>query len=226
MSCLKPRSEDTWIARILSLSLVIEVGLITLQTWRGVASHFNKSTPLDASIGEAAQWLVWLASLMIAYLAFRSLVSLSVDRSYALAIRAGMLSLVAGCLLGIWTSFRGEQQLAAGLAAELIPPHGVLKFPHGMAMHVVQVLPIFAWLADTFGQSSRRISTIVVLAAIASTLMIAYSLVQTLAGRGRFDGSFPGLVLLIASLALFAVSLLYAVWPVNSAVAPTTGEQA
>jgi hypothetical protein len=50
MTQLRPQRFDRVLVSLTSMSLFIEVGLITLQYWRGVSSHFNHATVLDASI--------------------------------------------------------------------------------------------------------------------------------------------------------------------------------
>ena len=49
---LRQLPERWWIripAGMVAISSVLEVALITLQRWRGVASHFNRETPFDAT---------------------------------------------------------------------------------------------------------------------------------------------------------------------------------
>ncbi|ADB15988.1 hypothetical protein Psta_1311 [Pirellula staleyi DSM 6068] len=205
---LRPVRGDRWVAWVTSLALVVEVALITLQTWRGVASHFNRATFFDASLGELAQWLVWLASIAILYVTFRALFYLPLEPAMRLATQAGLLLLVVGCGLGVWTAMRGEQQLEAQLTPEILPPHGVIKFPHGMAMHAIQLLPLLAWLAHYRQLSSRRAMRVVLLATAASCTALLYSLLQTLAGRPRIDGSLPLFLVLLASLFLFFLATI------------------
>lgn len=212
---LRPLRGDVWLSRVLSTSLVVEVALITLQTWRGVPSHFNRATPFDASVGEAAQWLVWLASFIIAYLTVRSLFPLQASLPMKLAIRGGMLLLLVGCALGFWTAMAGDWLMSQQLAAEIIPPRGVLKFPHGMAMHAIQFLPIVAWLSRFRDLDQQRSMRVVQLATASVTLGVLYSFVQTLAGRPRFDGSLPIFLIALASGFVGFLSMIELLRPIS-----------
>ena len=50
MGHLRPRKSLTALSWIFAVSMIIEVGLITMQKWRGTASHFNNRSSLDAMI--------------------------------------------------------------------------------------------------------------------------------------------------------------------------------
>ena len=50
MTKLYPHRLDRLIACAMAGGLLLEVGLITVQQWRGVRSHFNRTTTFDASI--------------------------------------------------------------------------------------------------------------------------------------------------------------------------------
>ena len=48
---LRPRRAVAWVlVVVLAVASVGEVALISLQTWRGVPSHFNDSTPFDETV--------------------------------------------------------------------------------------------------------------------------------------------------------------------------------
>ena len=50
MTQLQPRRLDRFLANALATGLFVEVALITVQYWRGVASHFNRATNIDTAI--------------------------------------------------------------------------------------------------------------------------------------------------------------------------------
>lgn len=182
---LKPRKFDRFLVNSLSIALFIEVGLITLQYWRGVASHFNHSTILEAAIESTMLGLILLVTGGIFYLTWRTRWLREINPAMALAIRAGMGLLALSCLLGIVTSVLGEVSLSAGRSYELWGSAGVLKFPHGVALHAIQMLPIIAWLAEIL--RVKHSIRVVQSALAAQLLFLLYAVWQTSHGRDRFD---------------------------------------
>ena len=181
------RRGDLWLARITAWALAIEVALIDLQRWRGVASHFNRQTPLDSWLYDVMGGLILFVTVVICDLTirfFRQRPSLPADM--LLAARAGLVLLAVSCLLGIWASVYGDTQVARGLPPEIYGAAGVVKFPHGVVIHAIQGLPFIAWAARRAGLGERTRTLIVAIATAASALLLGYALAQTLAGRPRF----------------------------------------
>jgi len=187
-SHLPPRRGDAWLAAATAWALFVEVLIIDLQRWRGVASHFNRTTPLDSFLYDGMGLLILFVSAVLVDLTirlFRTTVSLPPDM--LLAARAGMILLVISCALGIWVSVYGDLRVAAGLEPERYGAAGVPKFPHGAVIHAIQWLPALAWAARRAGWSPRARAWLVAAATLASAAILAYALGQTLAGRGRFE---------------------------------------
>ncbi len=186
---LAPRWGDTCLAAACAWALFVEVFLIDLQCWRGVASHFNRSTPLDSLVYDVMGGLILFVTIVIADLTVRayrdSLEGWPADMR--LAARAGMLLLIVSCGLGIWASVHGDMQMTEGLAPERYGLAGVTKFPHGVVIHAIQWLPLLAWAARKArcGETARW--WLVAVASVASVLMLAFALAQTLTGHSRFD---------------------------------------
>ena len=143
---LKRSRLDSTIGWIVSVSLVLEVALITLQRWRGTASHFNHATTIDEVIDFSMLGLICIAFLGICYFGVRCFGKLKLDADYRFALRAGMGFLVVSCLIGFVISIYGYERIAEGLSPEKVGKAGVLKFPHGIAIHALQMLPLAAWV--------------------------------------------------------------------------------
>lgn len=192
------RRGDGWLATATAWALLVEVALIDLQRWRGVASHFNRQTTLDSILYDALGALILFATLVIIDLTirfFRQPTGLSTDM--LLAARAGLAFLSISCLLGIWISAYGELRVAVGMPPEIYGAAGVTKFPHGMAMHAIQWLPLVAWAARRAGLGEPRRWRLVTCSTVGTALVLAYALVQTLTGRSRFDAP-PAIAALLA----------------------------
>jgi hypothetical protein len=207
------RRGDAWLAATVAWALLVEVCLINLQTWRGVASHFNRGTPFDSWLYDAMGLLILWVTLVTIDLTirfFRQPTDLAPDM--LVAARAGLVLLVLSCLLGIWVSVHGDTRVAAGLEPERFGAAGVPKFPHGAVIHAVQWLPMLAWAARRAGVTQRRRVWLVAAATLGTTLIGCFALVQTLAGRSRFDVTpITGALLAVGAVCLVVPLLSIAV---------------
>ena len=182
------RRGDAWLAATVAWALLVEVCLIDLQTWRGVASHFNRSTPFDSWLYDAMGLLILWVTLLAVDLTirfFRQPTGLASDM--LLAARAGLVLLVVSCLLGIWVSVHGDIRMAAGLEPERYGAAGVPKFPHGAVIHALQWLPLLSWAARRADVTEPSRFWLVAAATVGTALIGGFALMQTLAGRSRFD---------------------------------------
>lgn len=200
MTQLKPWKFDRWIANSFAFALFVEVGLITFQFWRGRASHFNHSTVFDMLIELGMLGLILLATVQLLYLTVRTVWLRAIDPGMAVAIRGGMCLLLFSCGLGIATSVLGEINISAGRSAEVWGKAGVLKFPHGAALHAIQLLPLIAWFAWYVGASHR--ARIVQFALGSQVLFLVFSGWQTSRGLDRFEWNTVGICFLACSLFL------------------------
>jgi hypothetical protein len=198
-SKLPRRRGDRVLAAATAWALLVEIALIDVQRWRGVASHFNRQTRFDSLVYDAMGLLILFVTAVILDLALRFLLQRTdLAADMLLAARAGLVFLVVSCGLGIWASVHGDIRSAAGLPPETFGAAGVTKFPHGIAIHAIQWLPLFAWAARRAGLDERRRWWLVVASTVGTGLALGYALVQTLSGRSRFDSPPP----MIAILAL------------------------
>jgi hypothetical protein len=215
-SKLPHRRWDVPLAWSASLALVVEVALIDMQRWRGVASHFNRTTLLDSVLYDIMGVLILWVTLIAADLLLRSFGQrVAVPRPMLLAMRAGLVFLVVSCLLGIWVTVNGELRLGQGLEPERFGAAGVPKFPHGAVIHAIQWLPLVAWAARRAGIAEKLQERLVMSATAGTGLLLLYALVQTLAGRSRVDAT-PAVAMIgvvgVACLAVPAVVTFMAGW--------------
>lgn len=197
---LRRRWSDTPLWLAFSLAMLAEVSLITFQQWRGVPSHFNRSTPMDSAILNVIEVLILFVTIVIGDLTWRSFRGLQTSSDMALAIQGGMVLLFIGCLLGIFSAVYGTYQMNLGNEPGIYGTAGVVKFAHGMPLHAIQFFPLIVWLLAKRGvaESERLRATRFAIYSLASLTL--FSCVQTFSGRSRFDVSLvSGVILLIAA---------------------------
>lgn len=194
---LRPRPHDFLWTNLVAVSLVLEVGLITLQTWRGVPSHFNRSTTFDASVEMLMLLLIAVVMAWIAWLTIRSASLPSIDATSAMAIRGGLWLLLISGGLGFAITLIGHLNIADGKSPEIWGAAGVLKYPHGAVLHAIQLLPVLGWM---MARLRVKDSAWFLSAALGSqVLYLCHAVWQTFQGRSRFDLDAIGGGFLIAS---------------------------
>jgi hypothetical protein len=150
-----------------AIVFVLEVALIDTQAWRGTTSHFNVSTPLDATlffIMGGAILLQTLVSIAVAVALWRQRFT---DRTLGWALRFGMTLTIAGALTGplmtrpttaqLADARTGKRMTVAGAHSVGGPDggpgvpvtgwsreHGDLRVPHFIGLHAIQALALLA----------------------------------------------------------------------------------
>jgi len=146
---------------------VLETALVSLQTWRGVPSHFNLETPFDALVtralaGGGAALVVIIVALTLA--SFRR--NPATPAAMRLAVRTGLLILCVAMATGGIMIARGMTLVFSGDAASAYATGGALKPTHAVTMHAVLVLPALAWLLSRSAVNEKRQIGIVRLACV------------------------------------------------------------
>jgi hypothetical protein len=171
-----------------------EVAWVSVQRWRGVASHFNFGTRLDTGL-----FLGGGIAIAVTVTVIRS------TPSMAMAIRAGLLILLVAQGVGGWIVQHGVGPASDGATTGLTTfgSAGVMKVPHAVAIHAIQVLPALAWLLSLATLAERRRTHLVAAATFGYVALVAVSLLQTAAGVAP-----PDLGVVAAVLYLLGVGLL------------------
>ena len=153
-----------WVTVIVML---LELGIIAVQAWRGTTSHFNFSTPLNAvlfAVMGTAIVLQTVTSIAVATALWRQEFE---DQALGWALRLGMAITIIGAFSGGLMTRPTADQLTAARAGQAMPvigahtvgaqdggpgmpgtgwsaEHGDLRVPHFVGLHALQVLPLFA----------------------------------------------------------------------------------
>lgn len=159
------RVPRSLVAHLAAWSTAVEVGVITLQAWRGVPSHFNTSTLADASL--YAVKLAGAAALSVSCVAatvgvLRGPTRCSPARRAALC--HGLLLLCLSIVVGVLQVAYGHAERPAkaeeeapcffatanvtGSACYEIHGKATVKLAHFLPLHVTEVLLLLAWAVD------------------------------------------------------------------------------
>ena len=149
---------------------------------------------MDAAIETAMLGFILVVTLGIVCLVWRSRRLPPIDQTLAIAIRTGLWLLLASCGLGLFVTIAGEINIANGRSYEIWGRSGVLKYPHGAALHAIQVLPILYALLNWL--RVPHAAWLLRSAVAAHILFMSHALWQTLHGRDRLDVDLVGGILL------------------------------
>ncbi|WP_433242812.1 hypothetical protein ACQPYK_38750 [Streptosporangium sp. CA-135522] len=198
-----------WLVGMLGVASFVEVALIGLQRWRGVPSHLNFASPVDAAVSATLAGFAIVGLIppivIIAFLAFRGL---DAPPSMRLAIRAGMAVLLLSLLSGAALIANGR---AIGLPPQatdlsIFGTAGQLKVPHAITLHGLQVLPALAALLTLTAWTERARTRLVALAVAGYGGLVAVSALQAAQGLAPADLTVISGVLLTGSATALAVA--------------------
>ena len=178
---LNPSRNLRRLGRILGAALTLEVAVIYLQAYRGVTSHFNISTPLNAALFATMGIgivFIWLATLALFLIAMRQKFA---NPAWGWSLRLALLITVIGSAAGGLmvrptpdqqlhheTAYVGGHTVGASDGGPGLPgvgwstDRGDLRVPHFLGLHALQLLPLFAW----FTRKKRRPTALVIVAAL------------------------------------------------------------
>jgi hypothetical protein len=211
---LRISDRTGWLLLVpLAVADTTEVVWVSLQRWRGVASHFNDTTALDELLfvvmGGVAVAMAATVILVVTVLAFTSL---RASPSMALAIRAGLLILLVAQAVGGWMIQHGVAAAEDGMTEGLTTfgVAGVMKVPHAVAMHGIQVLPALAWLLSFAALSEQRRLGLVRLAIVGYVALVVVSVLQTAGGVAPLDVGVVAAVLYLLGAILLGAAFVAA----------------
>ena len=171
------RHGSKW--RILSAAVVIcgvlEVLYISIQAARGRASHFNYSTTLEIvlySLMGIGALIMILGSFYLGILLARHYLK-SPEQSPSSLVLASSIGLICGSILTLasagYMSMSGSH--FAGTVTEQTkfvpvigwaPSAGDMRITHFVATHMMQILPLFAWLLSQSSVPQKKTKPVIV----------------------------------------------------------------
>lgn len=136
---------------IIATCMFVEIVLISMQAGRGVASHFNVSTPFDAAVFSVMGAVIGFNALIIGLLFVIFTWFDSGGGDYRYSVIWGMFLFLLGNFAGYLIIRYGWPDPAISLAQSL-PVVGWktglndLRIPHAIGLHAIQVMPLGMWV--------------------------------------------------------------------------------
>ena len=212
-----------------ALMLALENVLIALQAGRGVHSHFNATTYLDAAIVTAMGTAI-VAAMVLAVAVARALFRRPAPDACAQAARLGLVIAIGGAsiggLMGVPTrdqlgglrdgAILGGHTVGAPDGGPGLPvtrwsrSHGDLRVPHFVGLHAMQVLPLVGWAIGRRKRPADQQSALVNAAATAYGAAVVILLWQALRGEPVASPGAPTLLALGITAASLAVVVVCA----------------
>lgn len=175
----RPRWAIKTISIVIATVIVLESACLLLQAGRGTTSHFNVATDFDAAIFQMMGILIGINMLMaVAILVMFAKPSVKLSATYLWGIRGGLLLFLAGGVTGGIMIVNNGHTFGAPDGGPGIPilnwstTAGDLRFAHGLALHALQILPLFGFALSRWSLLSSEAARLTVLAA--ATLAYAW----------------------------------------------------
>lgn len=172
-----------------SVAMLTEMTLIAMQAARGVTSHFNETTPLDAAIFSVMGLMIGFNTCLeglLLTLYFRRGAPLA--PAYLRGIRWGLLLGIFSAVVGGVMVSRSAHTVGAsdgGPGVWLLnwsTTDGDLRIAHALGLHALQILPLLGWLLS--GRMSVWQSvTVVTVVAVGYSAVACLVLLEALAGQ-------------------------------------------
>jgi hypothetical protein len=160
-------SGPRWALRLLgwgaSTAMILETGCLWIQAGRGVPSHFNTTTPFDATIFGAMGLLILfnsLLGLLLLTLFFQQ--RIEVSRVYLWGIRLGLVIFLFGSLQGMTMIANNGHAVGVPDGGRGLPflnwslEGGDLRIAHMLGLHALQVIPFFSYVISILGIGDRQ----------------------------------------------------------------------
>ncbi|AMR26644.1 hypothetical protein A0257_05680 [Hymenobacter psoromatis] len=171
-----------------ALSMVVEIIVIFIQAGRGVASHYNVSSPVNGLLFGLMGIFILVNTVMTiwaGYLAWRYRPHGSAG--YVWGLRLGLLVFLVGSVLGSFMIHNQQHTVGAPDGGPGLPGlgwstvAGDLRVAHFMGLHALQALPLLGWALGRW--VPRRAVALTWVGTALYAAAVAGLLAQALAGR-------------------------------------------
>lgn len=184
------------LAWLLAVTMVVEMAVISTQALRGTTSHYNEASTFDR-----AAWRMMLVAVLAATITMAAIAVVATIRPLrgsdgrelselsALAWRAGLWGFQLAAISGFAMGGRGQHTVGAADGGPGLPGvgwsilHGDLRISHFLALHALQLLPLFAVSLRLAPISESAQRTTLWAAIVAQALVVGWTLLRAFFGR-------------------------------------------
>ena len=157
------------------LSMSVEIGCISMQSLRGVRSHYNFDTPFDATVFGLMGGFIAFNSALIGVLWLLFLIRrTTLPAPYLWSIRLGLLLFLLASYQGVLLVTHGSHAVGVPDGGPGLPfvnwstEAGDLRIAHFLGLHAMQIVPLVGWWLSTRlrGRPAGRATLLVVVFAV------------------------------------------------------------
>jgi hypothetical protein len=218
-------------AGLLGGGSIVELIAITMQRWRGEASHFNYATSFDTAVWAVMSTVILLVALALAMLLLWSLAQFQGTPAARIVVVVGLSAMMVSGYIGYGMAAVGEAAAAAtgqAPATIVFGAAGSAKLAHALGMHGLQVLGMLAIGLGLRPLPTRTQVWLMILAAAGYASVFAAVIANAYAGRAWTSPTWPLALLTLAGvMAVLAASAVVAgrLLPGASRPLPDSGRQ-
>jgi len=199
---LPAKARRRTVGLIVSL-LALELVIITIQAARGLGSHFNYATRLDAALFQVMGVGITIATAAIGYLGVRAFRTRFDDRALGWGVRFGFAAMLLGSVIAFLMPHPTAEQLAslrAGKPTLVIGAHAVgvrdggpglpltgwsseggdLRIPHFIGLHGLQIVPLLGWWLSRRRMQQALAARLTIIAGVGYLGLVVTTLQQAL----------------------------------------------
>ena len=179
-----------WYSILAITVMLFEIGVITVQAFRGKLSHFNQTELLGgilyALMGIMIVWLT-TATLIIS-MRFILQKSYSIDKIFALSIKIGLIFFIIFSFFGGYMSVINSHNVGGKIGEAGLPLlnwstlFGDLRVAHFFGIHSLQIIPLLGYYTSKTIINEGKATSIIWIGSIVYFAFICFVIVQALRG--------------------------------------------
>ena len=174
----------------IAVAMVFEIVSVSLQSFRGIPSHFNFTTPLNSLIFGLMGIFILLNTVLIGYVLFLFFRQTPVrSTAYIWGIRLGLIIFIGSGFIGRAMVEQGSHTVGAEDGGPGMPvmnwstEAGDLRASHAIGLHALQLLPLIGFQVGRSRVSELRQDTLVWIASILYAALVLGVYFQALQGH-------------------------------------------